>query len=79
MTKEEIFSKIKEILVQEFKFDGDSISLNTSLAADLEFDSLDVFEFIVQIKPFVRANIDPELFKDACTIQNVVDILFPLV
>jgi acyl carrier protein len=79
MTKDAIFDKIKEILVDEFEIDGDLITPSASLFADLEFDSIDAVDLIVKMKPYVTGVIDPELFKSAGTVQDVVDILFPLV
>ncbi|WP_010260445.1 acyl carrier protein [Treponema primitia] len=79
MTKDDIFEKIKEILIQEFEIDGKLINPTASLFADLDFDSIDAVDLIVKMKPYVSGKIDPELFKNTRTIQDVVDILFPLV
>jgi acyl carrier protein len=79
MTKDDVFNKVKEILVQEFEIDGDLINPETSLFADLEFDSIDAVDLIVKMKPYISGKIDPELFKNAVTIQDVVDIIFPLI
>jgi acyl carrier protein len=79
MTKDAIFDKLKEILVEEFEIDGELITPKASLFADLEFDSIDAVDLIVKMKPYVSGAIDPELFKSAQTVEDVVDILFPLV
>ncbi|GHV54031.1 acyl carrier protein [Spirochaetia bacterium] len=79
MTKDDIFNKLKEILVQDFEIDGDRITLDASLFEDLEFDSIDAVDLIVKMKPYVTGKIDPEIFRNTHTIQDVVDILFPLV
>ena len=79
MTKEEIFQKIKEILTAEFKIDESTITPDARLYQDLELDSIDAVDLLVQMKKYVRENIVPEQFKKAVTVQDVVDILYPLV
>ena len=79
MTKDGIFNTLREILVQEFEIDEEMIRPEAELLADLEFDSIDAVDLIVKMKPHVTGKIDPELFKNARTIADVVDILFPLV
>ena len=79
MTKEAIFQKIQEILTAEFKIDEASITLDAKLSRDLELDSIDAVDLLVHMKKYVRGNIVPDQFKKAETIQDVVDLLFPLV
>jgi acyl carrier protein len=79
MTKDAIFDKMKEILIQDFDIEGDLIRPTASLFADLDFDSIDAVDLIVKMKPYISGKIDPEIFKNAITVQDVVDILFPLV
>jgi acyl carrier protein len=79
MTKEAIFTKVKEILVQEFELDPAMVTPEAQLYADLDLDSIDAVDLIVKMKQYVQGKIDPELFKQARTIQDVVEALFPLV
>ena len=79
MTKEEIFLKIKEILAGEFKIEEASITPDAKLYQDLELDSIDAVDLLVKMKEYVQGKIEPDQFKKAVTIQDVVDILFPLI
>jgi acyl carrier protein len=79
MSKDEIFLKIKEILNTEFEIDENSINQETKLYTDLELDSIDAVDLMVKMKEYVKDKIEPEQFKKAVTIQDVVDILYPLV
>ncbi|MBP5402052.1 MAG: acyl carrier protein [Treponema sp.] len=78
MTKEEIFAKIQDVLESEFEVEKASVSLDSKLFEDLDLDSIDAVDLVVKMKPYINGNIDPEMFKSAKTIQNVVDILAPL-
>ena len=79
MTKEEVFEKFKEILVTEFQMDKESITPNSRLYEDLELDSIDAVDLMVKMKVYLDGKIEPEQFKKAVTVQDVVDILYPLV
>jgi len=79
MTREDIFQKMRDILVEEFEIEKDAITLEAKLYDDLELDSIDAVDLLVKMKEFVPGKIDPELFKKAVTIQDVIDILYPLI
>jgi acyl carrier protein len=79
MTKEEVFEKVAEILVREFELDPAAVTPGASLFTDLDLDSIDAVDLIVKMKPYIPGKIDPEIFKSVRTVQDVVDILYPLV
>jgi len=79
MTREDILRKMQTILADEFDIDKDAIIPTAKLYDDLELDSIDAVDLLVKMKEFIPGKIDPELFKKAVTIQDVVDILYPLV
>jgi len=79
MTKEDILNKIRDILADEFKIGKDTITPEAKLYEDLELDSIDAVDLLVKMKEFVPGKIEPELFKKAVTVQDVVDLLYPLV
>jgi acyl carrier protein len=78
LSKEEVFLKLKEVLVSEFELSPEDISPEKQLAADLDMDSIDAVDLVVAVKEFTPGKIEPALFKDARTVQDVVDILHPL-
>jgi len=78
LDKELIFEKVKELLVSEFKVKPESVSLEKRLEEDLEIDSLDAVDLMVSLKEHIGEKIDPSLFREARTVQNVVDLLQPL-
>jgi acyl carrier protein len=79
MTREDILQRMQAILVDEFKIEKDAITPDAQLYDDLELDSIDAVDLLVKMKEFIPGKIDPELFKKAVTIQDVIDILYPLV
>jgi len=79
MTKEETFQKLKEILSNEFEIEPASITGDSKLYEDLELDSIDAVDLLVKMKEFVPGKIEPEQFKKVRTVQDVVDVLYPLI
>ena len=79
MTKEAIFLKLQDILSREFELDAETITLESRLYDDLELDSIDAVDLMVKMKGYVREKIEAEQFKNARTIQDVVDLLYPLI
>ncbi|MDR2631406.1 MAG: phosphopantetheine-binding protein [Spirochaetaceae bacterium] len=79
MSKDDLFAIIKDILVQEFYLDPAVVTPGASLEADLDLDSIDAVDLIVKMKEHTTDKIDPAQFKNVKTLQDVVDILFPLV
>jgi len=79
MTKEDILQKMQDILAGEFELEKEAITPQAKLYEDLELDSIDAVDLLVRMKEFIPGRIDPESFKKAVTIQDVVDIIYPLV
>lgn len=78
MTKDEIFAKLLDVLENDFEVEKSSVTPDSKLFEDLDLDSIDAVDLVVKMKPYMNGNVDPEMFKSAKTIQNVVDILEPL-
>ncbi len=79
MSKDEIFGKLKDILVNEFEIDEGSITADATLFDDLELDSIDSIDLIQKMKEFMPAGtkFDPAIFKTVRTVQDVVEALVP--
>lgn len=78
MTKEELYDKLKSVLVNDFDIDESDITPEANIGTDLDLDSIDAVEMIVKMKPYVNGKIEPDLFKSVRTVQDVVNILEPL-
>lgn len=78
MTKDEIFARIVVVLRDTFDIDEAVVTPNARLAEDLEIDSIDAVDLIVQLRPLVDKRLQPEAFKTVRTVQDVVDALHGL-
>jgi acyl carrier protein len=50
MTRDEIFSKVQEVLVEALGADDDEIALETSLTGDLEAESIDFLDIVFRLE-----------------------------
>ena len=75
MDSEQLFQKIKEILVEQFEVDESMVSLDANLYEELQIDSIDAVDLLVQIKEMTGIKIAPEIFREVRTIRDVLDAL----
>lgn len=75
VTQEEVYEKIKNVLVDEFEVDGDAISMESNLFTDLELDSLDAIDLMVTLDKELEIEIKTETMQDIRTIQDVCDFV----
>jgi acyl carrier protein len=78
LDRNSVFKNVKELLISEFKLDPGLISLDKRINEDLELDSLDMVDMIIALSDQTGKKIDPSLFKDACTVQDLVDSVYNL-
>lgn len=79
MTKDDIFQRIVAILGETFDIEQAAIRPESRLREDLDIDSIDAVDLMVQLKPLVGQRLQPEIFKSVRTIADVVDALHTLV
>lgn len=79
MTKNELFDRIATILHDTFEIDPAKITPESRLYDDLDIDSIDAVDLIVQLKPLLGRNLQPDAFKAVRTVQDVVDVLYSLI
>ncbi len=78
MTRDELFSTVKTILVEDFDIDETLIREDAKIGDDLELDSIDAVDMIVKLKPYLSDSVEPQVFKSVKTVGDVVNVLLPL-
>ena len=71
-SQEEIFEKLKTILVDDFEIAPEKLKLDANLFEDLELDSIDAVDLAVKLQEFTEKKISPENFKQIRTVNDVV-------
>ena len=72
MTEEEIFNKIAELIADNFQLDKDKITMDTNFTKDLDVDSIDLVEFIMQLEDEFGAEIPDEDAENIATVGDAV-------
>lgn len=78
-SRADISQQITSILAELFEVDPESISENSLLYEDLDIDSIDAVDLIVELKSYTGKNVDPEDFNSVKTVGDVVNIVSKLV
>ncbi|WLV25730.1 acyl carrier protein [Aciduricibacillus chroicocephali] len=66
----DVFDKVKDIIVDQLDVDADKVTMEASFKEDLEADSLDVVELVMEFEDAFDMEISDE---DAEKIQTVGD------
>lgn len=75
-TQDEVFTTIRQIMAEMFELAPEDIVLSASLSRDLDIDSIDAVDLMVRLREITGKRINPEDFKNARTIQDVVDTVY---
>lgn len=68
-----VYQEVTSLLVKLFEVDPAAITPEARLYEDLELDSIDAVDMIVQLQKKTGKKIKPEEFKAVRTVQDVVD------
>ncbi|GAK46911.1 acyl carrier protein [Secundilactobacillus oryzae JCM 18671] len=75
MSREEIFNKIASILAERFEIDKSTITEQLNFKNDLDADSIDFVEFVLELEDTFNAEISDEDAENLNTIGEVVDYI----
>ena len=75
MSSEEIFEKVKAIIVEQLGAEESAIALESSFIDDLEADSLDIVELIMGIEEEFGIEIPDADAEKVVTVGDVVDYI----
>jgi acyl carrier protein len=75
MQREEIFEKVKAIIVDQLGVDPAKVTMDASFREDLEADSLDLVELIMAFEEEFGGEISDEEAQEITTVRQAVDYL----
>lgn len=76
--RDDILQLIKEIMLEMFEIEPELVTLDARLNEDLDFDSIDAVDMIVKLKEITGKAVKPEDFKNARTINDVVEAVYKI-
>ena len=75
MTREEVLDRIREHLATELEVDRDRIDASTRFKEDLEADSLDLVELVVELEDSYGVRIPDEEAARILTVGQAADFV----
>ncbi|KKN95151.1 hypothetical protein LCGC14_0179640 [marine sediment metagenome] len=72
-SREATFAQVRKTLVELFELDADEITPDARLYEDLDIDSIDAVDLVVELKRYTGKRLNPEDFKSVRTIDDVVN------
>ena len=78
-SREEIYDLLCGLLVNMFEVESANIHPTASLYEDLDVDSIDAVDLIVELRNITGKQIDPVVFKEVRTVDDVVNAVSKIV
>ena len=78
-TKDDVFRTLAGYLRDSFEVPDSEISLEAKLYEDLDLDSIDAVDLVVQLQEYAGRKIPVAEFKSVRTVGDVVDQVYVLI
>lgn len=74
-SKQEVFDHIKKVMIDLFETEEEKLVPEALMHEDLDIDSIDTIDLLIELKKFVGKEIDADAFIDAKTLGEVAEII----
>jgi acyl carrier protein len=72
-SQEEIYEKVVSVFEELFEIPADEISPESNLYEDLDIDSIDAVDLVIELRKMTKKKIQPDDFKMVRTVQDIVE------
>lgn len=78
-SKEFVYQHITRILQEQFDLDAASLTPDMDLRADLDIDSIDAVNILIELKSLTSKKVAIENFHQIKTIDDLVNVVYGLI
>ena len=75
MAKEEIFDKLKELVVDQLGVEEDEVTMEASMQDDLGADSLDLVDLVMSVEEEFGVKVADEDLENIKTVGDIVNCI----
>ena len=75
MAKEEIFDKLKELVVDQLGVEEDEVTMEASMQDDLGADSLDLVDLVMSVEEEFGVKVADEDLENINTVGDIVNYI----
>lgn len=75
MSREEVFTKVANVIANHFEIDADKVTDAMSIKDDLNADSISVMEFVLELEEEFGTEISDEDAENLQTVGTAVDYI----
>ena len=75
MAKEEIFDKLKELVVDQLGVEEDEVTMEASMQDDLGADSLDLVDLVMSVEEEFGVKVADEDLENIKTVGDIVNYI----
>lgn len=75
MAKEEIFDKLKELVVDQLGVEEDEVTMEATMQDDLGADSLDLVELVMSVEEEFGVKVADEDLENIKTVGDIVNYI----
>lgn len=78
-TREDVLEILKQIMEDLFEIDPELVKPEANLYEDLEVDSIDAVDLVVELRKLTGKQIDPDAFKAVRTVDDVINAVTAII
>jgi acyl carrier protein len=75
MTRDEIFGRVREILVGSFEIDAAAVTPKALLFQELGLDSIDAIDMVVRLQEWTGRRVPEEALRKVRTVDDIVTLV----
>ena len=76
--RETVFEDVVRIMAETLEISPEEISADLSFNSDLPFDSLQLYEFVIDVEETYNIRLPDEVLDEVKTVSDIVDVIIKL-